>query len=73
MSFRWVFQHALFLPKHAQSCVQMIMKDGNIQARNKVMLALSDLFPNAKRLAAVHISEFDRLCPTQFLSSTIIF
>ena len=60
MSFRWVFQHALstLLPEHVRCRVLMIMKDGDMQQRNEIMLALSDLFPNAREAGCGwHIGE----------------
>ena len=75
MSFRWVFQHALstLLPKHARNRVKLIMKDGDMQARNEVMLALSELFPNAKEASCgYHIVEICRF-GSQFLSSANVF
>ena len=63
MSFRWVFQHALstLLPEHVRCRVLMIMKDGDMQQRNEIMLALSDMFPNAREAGCGwHIGEIWR-------------
>merc|ERR1711966_366526 len=60
MSFCWVFQHALssLLPLHACPRVRPIMKDGDLQQRNEVMLAMLALFPNAKEASCgYHICE----------------
>ena len=48
-SFRWVFQHALptLIPKWARDRVQFIMKDGDPQQRNEILLALKEVFNNA--------------------------
>ena len=48
-SFRWVFQHALniLIPKFHRDRVRFIMKDGDNQQRNEVLMALKQIFPNA--------------------------
>ena len=48
-SFRWVFQHALntLIPKIHRDRVRFIMKDGDNQQRNEVLMALKQFFPNA--------------------------
>ena len=63
MSFCWIFQHALstLFPEHARCRVRMIMKGGNMQQRNEIMLALSVFFPNAREAGCgYHIGEIWR-------------
>ena len=50
ISFRWVFQHAIpiLIPKYIRDRVQFIMKDGDPQQRNEILLTLFNIFPNAK-------------------------
>lgn len=47
-SFRWVFQHALpiLIPRFHRYRVKMIMKDGDFQQRNEILISLRDIFPN---------------------------
>mmetsp|Transcript_23810 Transcript_23810/g.54521 ORF Transcript_23810/g.54521 Transcript_23810/m.54521 type:complete len:1402 (-) Transcript_23810:247-4452(-) len=48
-SFRWVFQHAIaiLLPEHVRLRVRLIMKDGDPQQRNEILVCLLKVFPNA--------------------------
>ena len=49
-SFRWVFMYAVtvLLPKHVRERVKMIMKDGDPQQRNEILISiLLNVFPNA--------------------------
>ena len=49
-SFRWVFQYAIsivLLPEHVRLRVRMIMKDGDPQQRNEILMSLLKVFPNA--------------------------
>ena len=49
-SFRWVFQLALptLIPQHLRDWVKFVMKGGDSQARNESLLALVDIFLNAR-------------------------
>ena len=49
-SFRWVFQVALrkLVPQYLRERVKFIMKDGDPQARNELLVSLKSVFPNAK-------------------------
>ena len=47
-SFRWVFQHAILnlISKWARDRVAFIMKDGDAQQQNEILLALKTIFLN---------------------------
>ena len=49
-SFRWVFQAALspLISNHLRERVKFVMKDGDLQARNELLVSLKSVFPNAK-------------------------
>ena len=49
-SFRWVFQHAIpnLIPEWLRRRVKFIMKDGDPQQRNEIIMAMNKIFPNAK-------------------------
>jgi len=60
-SFRWVFQHAIpiLIPKHHRERVTLIMKDGDPQQRNEILLALKNVFPNTREATCgYHVVEF---------------
>ena len=48
-SFRWVFQFAIkeLIPKWIRDRVEFIMKDGDPQQRNKILIALKNVFTRA--------------------------
>ena len=49
ISFRWVFSHAIpqLVPAWLRSRVRFIMKDGDPQQRNEILISLQSVFPNA--------------------------
>ena len=49
ISFRWVFSHAIsqLVPAWLRSRVKFIMKDGDPQQRNEILIALQSVFTNA--------------------------
>ncbi|KAL3757417.1 LOW QUALITY PROTEIN: hypothetical protein ACHAWU_005148 [Discostella pseudostelligera] len=49
ISFRWVFSHAIsqLVPAWLRSRVKFIMKDGDPQQRNEILIALQSVFMNA--------------------------
>ena len=49
ISFRWVFSHAIsqLVPAWLRSRVKFIMKDGDPQQRNELLIALQSVFTNA--------------------------
>ena len=60
-SFRWVFQHAIpiLIPKHHRERVRMIMKDGDPQQRNEILLALTNVFTRTREsTCGMHIGQF---------------
>ena len=48
-SFRWVFQFAIkeLIPKWIRERVEFIMKDGDPQQRNEILIALKNVFTRA--------------------------